>query len=62
MDMKMIFWQKQTKRRIPQGQYIHFDIPQTLEHECDLLKEAGFQKAEMVDSIQGATIIRAVKD
>lgn len=53
--------ERRKKYNIPADQFIHFDIPLTLEHEIRLLKMAGFSKIEAVDSILGATIICAGK-
>lgn len=49
--------ERRKKYNIPADQFIHFDMPLTLEHETGLLKMAGFSKIEAVDSILGATII-----
>lgn len=46
---------------IPEGQFIHFDTPLTLEHEKEILVKAGFEKVEEITCIEGATFIRAEK-
>ena len=46
---------------ISEEQFVHFDIPLTLEHETELLLQAGFSKVNVPDSIEGATFIEAVR-
>lgn len=41
--------------------FVHFDTPLTAEHETALLQNAGFGKVQVLDSINGATLIRAEK-
>ena len=41
--------------------FVHFDIPLTAEHEIEALNFAGFKSIDVIDSINGATFIRAVK-
>lgn len=41
--------------------FVHFDIPLTAEHEIEALSFAGFKSVDIIDSINGATFIRAVK-
>ena len=41
--------------------FAHFDIPLTAEHEIEALNFAGFKSIDVIDSINGATFIRAVK-
>ena len=58
----MDVWARKRKRdNIPENQFIHFDIPLTLEHEVQCLKDAGFTDISVPDSIAGATIIIAKK-
>ena len=52
---------KREKGMIPEEKFVHFDTPLTLEHETAVLKGAGFTKAEMIDTIDGATFILAEK-
>lgn len=52
------------KRRafgVPEGEFIHFDIPLTLEHEVELLQRAGFTQVTAVESIDGVVIVSAQK-
>ena len=46
---------------IPQGEFYHFDIPFTVEHQIEMFKEAGFSAAEMVYRKENETIIVAKK-
>ncbi|WP_095171675.1 MULTISPECIES: class I SAM-dependent methyltransferase [Blautia] len=46
---------------ISEEQFVHFDIPLTLEHETELLRQAGFSQVNVLDCIEGATFIEAVK-
>lgn len=41
--------------------FVHFDIPLTAEHEIEALNFAGFKSIDVIDSINGATFIKAVK-
>lgn len=41
--------------------FVHFDTPLTAEHETALLQNAGFGEVQVLDSINGATLIRAQK-
>ena len=52
--------EKRVRCAIPDEQFIHFDIPLTLEHELELLQKAGFDKVDVVDCINGATMIRSI--
>ena len=52
---------KREKGKICEEKFVHFDTPLTLEHETAVLKGAGFTKAEMIDTIDGATFILAEK-
>lgn len=46
---------------IPDNIFVHFDIPLTLEHESELLQNAGFVIEKVWDNPDGATIIAAEK-
>ncbi len=46
---------------IPDGEYIHFDTPLTLEHELEAMLKGGFERAEMIENINGTPIIIAKK-
>ena len=59
--LRDIYLEKRRQYAVPDGQFIHLDIPMTLEHETAILREAGFQTVTPVDSIAGATIIIAQK-
>lgn len=52
---------KRKRAQIPEEQFVHFDIPLTLEHELELLKAAGFEEVTVADSIEGATLLVARK-
>lgn len=42
--------------------FVHFDIPLTLEHETEMMKNAGFVIQKVSDEPDGATIIIAKKE
>ncbi len=46
---------------IPDTEFVHFDTPLTLAHEAQLLKSAGFAKAEPLESCNGAVFLLAGK-
>lgn len=48
---------KRERDGVPEGIFVHFDTPLTLEHELELLTNAGFDGAEMLECINGATMI-----
>lgn len=48
---------KRKKAGIAEEVFVHFDIPLTLEHETELLQQAGFAEIVVADSIEGATIL-----
>ncbi len=52
---------KRIKEGIAEGQFIHFDTPLTLEHEVEVIKKAEFTNVEVIDSINGATFVTAIK-
>lgn len=52
---------KRLKEKIPDAVFVHFDTPLTAEHEMSLIKSAGFQRAEIVECIEGAAFIVAEK-
>ena len=45
----------------PDSEYIHFDIALTANREMGIMRMAGFEETELVDSIHGATFIVARK-
>lgn len=53
--------EKRARFAIPEDKFVHFDIPLTLEHEQQLLKEAGFHIEKVLDNPDGATIFLARK-
>lgn len=60
--LRMNFCEEKRKREgIPDGTFIHFDTPLTAEHECSLLTTAGFARATLTASIDGASLIIAKK-
>ena len=59
--LRSVCLEKRKKFAIPDEQFVHFDIPLTLEHESDLLMNAGFVIEKAVDVPDGATIILAGK-
>ena len=48
--------QKRAREGIPEGLFVHFDTPLTLEHETELLERAGFQAVEALACFDGATL------
>lgn len=42
---------RRKRDNIPEDVFVHFDTPLTLEHEIDLMKQAGFEKVELVGYI-----------
>ena len=54
-----VFRRKRERDGIPDGVFVHFDAPLTLEHELALLRGAGFQGAHSPCSINGACFLSA---
>lgn len=52
---------KRQEAAIPDDCFIHFDIPLTLAHELELLRDAGFSIEKVTDDSEEATIITAKK-
>lgn len=52
---------RRKRNRIPEDVLIHIDIPLTLDHQVELLKNAGFQTVEVLYQNEGTAIIRADK-
>lgn len=46
---------------IPEGSYIHFDTPLTLEHELSAMRAGGFREAGLVEELDGTPILLARK-
>lgn len=55
--LRSVCSEKRRKFAIPEDKFVHFDIPLTLEHESNLLTNAGFIIEKVVDVPDGATII-----
>lgn len=55
--LRKVYFEKRKRSAIPEGVFVHFDIPLTLEHELEVLEEAGFNSVEHAESIDGATIL-----
>lgn len=53
--------ERRRQEGIPEGQFVHFDTPLTLEHEKEALVQAGFSEAREITCIEGATFILARK-
>lgn len=53
--------EKRKRFEVPEGRFVHFDIPLTLEHELELLRGAGFSVEKVVDDPEEAVIIVAEK-
>lgn len=59
--LRSVYLEKRARFAIPDEQFIHFDIPLTLEHETSLMIHAGFSIKEINEVSDGATIILAEK-
>lgn len=57
--LRGVYLNKRKQSAIPENCYVHFDIPLTLEHEKELLQNAGFVIEKVLDG--SATIIIAGK-
>ncbi len=53
--------EKRKKSGMKEDVSVHFDIPLTLGHEMELLQEAGFSRVDVVDCIEGATLVISKK-
>ena len=56
-----VYLKKRKQSGIPEDRFVHFDIPLTLEHEADVLRDAGFVIKEIKDEPDGVTIFAAEK-
>lgn len=56
-----VFRRKRKRDGIPDGVFVHFDAPLTLEHELALLRGAGFKGAHSPLSVNGACFIAAYR-
>lgn len=54
---------RRRKGNIPAERFVHFDTPLTLEHEMELLREAGFGQVECLGQLEETNtyMLRAVK-
>ncbi len=52
---------KRKESAIPEDQFIHIDIPLTLEHQTELMKNAGFQRVAVLYENGGTMILKAEK-
>lgn len=59
--LQKVCFEKRKKAQIPEDQFVHFDIPLTLEHELELMRAVGFEEITVADSIAGATLLVAEK-
>lgn len=59
--LHQVYLEKRKKFHIPEEQFVHFDIPLTVEHELEILKEAGFSKIELPDEMKDASLFVALK-
>ena len=46
---------------VPEDGFVHIDIPLTLEHQLELMGNAGFRKAKVLYQNEGTMVIRAEK-
>jgi len=60
--LRQVWRDKRRQAGIPEEQFVHFDIPLTLEKEISLLGQAGFARCEAVDCIRGAAILRCWRE
>ena len=60
--MRNAYWKKRKQFRIPDDQFVRFDIPLALEHESRILRDAGFAIGKILDDPDGAAIIIAEKE
>jgi len=58
--LRSVYLEKRKQSAIPEHDFVHFDIPLTLEHESGLLQNAGFNIEKVLDG--NATIIIAGKE
>ncbi len=59
--LRGVYLEKRKRFAIPEHCFVHFDIPLTLEHERELLQDAGFVIEKVLDNPDGATILTARK-
>ncbi|MCI9143917.1 MAG: class I SAM-dependent methyltransferase [Lachnospiraceae bacterium] len=59
--LRSVCLKKRENAGIPEEQFVHFDIPLTLQHETELLQKAGFVIEKVLENPDNATIITARK-
>lgn len=59
--LRSVCLKKRERAGIPEEQFVHFDIPLTLQHETELLQKAGFVIEKVLENPDNATIITARK-
>lgn len=59
--LRSVYLKKREQSAISKDQFVHFDIPLTLDHELAILKNAGFQIENVWDDPEQVTIIIAKK-
>ena len=60
--LRDVYLEKRKRFSIPNDRFVHFDIPLTLEHELEMMKNAGFRIEKILDEPEEATIITAKKE
>ncbi len=53
--------QFKTEQGISDGEFYHYDTPLTVEHECEALRDAGFEKIQVLGKWGATYTIRATK-
>ncbi len=59
--LRSVYLKKRKQSAIPKHCFVHFDIPLTLEHERELLQNAGFVIEKVLENPDNATILTARK-
>lgn len=52
---------RRQKDNIAEDMFVHIDIPLTLEHNIELIKNAGFKSVDVLNQNKGTVIIKATK-
>lgn len=52
---------RRKRDHVPDGEFVHIDIPLTLEHQAELIKGAGFRSVEVLYENSGTVLLRAGK-
>lgn len=60
--LRSVYLKRRKQFAISENSFVHFDIPLTLEHERELLQNAGFVPGKVLDNPDGATIILSEKE